>query len=190
MLPNLFTQTVEAGKAKVRHHQKKEEIQDLHKCRASQLQKLLVSLLKTLYCSMSGSLGTWKLTFIWIYQLSDHPGRVSLAHGDVGFLPAAGWWQEGMDCFSIPQKSCHIQWLASFKRKPYFFEGKLSLEGEYFSLHLVPAARLGLQFKVWIIFEVFTNLCQTQQGLIPFTTDWEAQINLFLRCMLYLVRKW
>lgn len=97
------------------------EIWDLHECRASQLQKLLVSLLKTSYCSMSGSLGIWKLTFVWIYQLSDHPGLVSLAHGDVGFLPAAGWWQEEMDCFPIPQKSCHIQWLASFKGKPYFF---------------------------------------------------------------------
>lgn len=26
----------------------------------------------------------------WIYQLSDHLGLVSLAHGDVGFLLAAG----------------------------------------------------------------------------------------------------
>lgn len=30
--------------------------------------------------------------FVWIYQLSDHLGLVSLAHGDVGFLLAAGWW--------------------------------------------------------------------------------------------------
>lgn len=63
----------------------------------------------------------WKLTFVWVDQLSDHPGLVSLAHGDVGFLLAAGWWQVGMDCFPIPQKSRHIQRLARFKGKPYFF---------------------------------------------------------------------
>lgn len=86
----------------------------------------------------------WKLTFVWIDQLSDHPGLVSLAHGNVGFLLAAGWWQERMDCFPIPQKFCHIQRLASFKGKPYFFQGKLPLEVEHFSLPPVPATHIGL----------------------------------------------
>lgn len=61
-------------------------------------------------------------------------------------FPACSWLmtEEGMDCFPIPQKSLHIQRLASFNGKPCIFQGKLSLEGEYFSLHPVPAVHLGL----------------------------------------------
>lgn len=95
----------------------------------------------TSYCSMSGSLGTWRL--------SDPPewsSRASfLGTWRCGF-PACSWLmtEEGLDRFPIPQKSRHIRRLASFKGKPYFFQGKLSLEGEDFSLHPVPAAHLGL----------------------------------------------
>lgn len=144
MLPTLFTQTVEAGKAKVRHHQKNVEIQDLHKCRASQLQKLLVSFLDLILLHVWVS---WNLEAHFYLDLPTEwsSGASFLGTWRCGF-PACSWLmtEEGVDRFPIPQKSHHIQRLASFKGKPYFFQGILSLEGEDFSLHPVPAARLGL----------------------------------------------
>lgn len=144
MLPTLFTQTVEAGKAKVRQHQKNVEIQDLHKCRASQLQKLLVSFLDLILLHVWVS---WNLEAHFCLDLPTEwsSGASFLGTWRCGF-PACSWLmtEEGADRFPIPQKSRHIQRLASFKGKPYFFQGILSLGGEDFSLHPVPAARLGL----------------------------------------------
>lgn len=144
MLPTLFTQTVEAGKAKVRHHQKNVEIQDLHKCRASQLQKLLVSFLDLILLHVWVS---WNLEAHFCLDLPTEwsSGASFLGTWRCGF-PACSWLmtEEGVNHFPIPQKSRHVQRLASFKGKPYFFQGILSLEGEDFSSHPVPAARLGL----------------------------------------------
>lgn len=118
------------------------EIQYLHNCRASQIVDFFAKDLIVLHIWVS-----WNLEAHFSLDVpTEWSSRASfLGTWRCGF-PACSWLmtEEGMDCFPIPQKSLHIQRLASFNGKPCIFQGKFSLEGEYFSLHPVPAVHLGL----------------------------------------------